>query len=744
MQFSSLLQSNGVVAGAQVDPDMTPQLGEMREVSQNFSYHAEMTERDLGKTQTAPIALGIPLAARPLTSGVLSATNESITQVGMSVSLQDSWLNDGVVAPHSDNTANVEDDGAFPLGDEAVQLFYMTSDYQPISTIPEASKAEYSVIGHVRVLPTGPATSEDASQIGQRDASRMGQSLALTVNLDIKSDLMPSVAQSSEPEVIGDGDVGFSAEWTDTRLSDGRLMVERAELQSSAERLAEAIIFDKPASKVATVSQVSLLNQTSELVDASSSSILTGHYKNAISAEVPPDITVAEAESAPKQPKAAQSQDQTSVSVQDLGISQYTKSNIVKNPDMLIEVKPIVNSVEKHDKTVTELPASSTSPQPTMSSASNQNLVSAKRDFPSLPQESSIADHSVDVVSVDEPVDDSITDTTARSPSVSGAIGSGAARYGSERESSTIQAAVNAKASADGFPKKSFYDGSITNRAEKLDETTVLSSPPVPNTAPTGPSLKSTISKAEFLSVTQRGADTLVVDHGDVKSAAIEKVSKDPPIDMIPQSNSVSSAAERSAALYSGVTENVTRQAIPDGGSRLQDTEITSLYGSADSLSAPLGQVSQIDLLPQTSRVELPAHLAAQIADAARQLPDGPIEISLSPEELGKVKLTFQVSENGAMNVVVAAERAETLELMRRNVDSLLAEFSDLGYEGSSFQFQQDDQNASGDQSDQSGAGRSNGTLGSADNVQSSTLDTDLLSPVRLHLDGTAGMDLKL
>ncbi|MBU2937098.1 flagellar hook-length control protein FliK, partial [Pacificibacter marinus] len=266
-------------------------------------------------------------------------------------------------------------------------------------------------------------------------------------------------------------------------------------------------------------------------------------------------------------------------------------------------------------------------------------------------------------------------------------------------------------------------------------------------TAPITPPINPVVSKAEALDTAQSANIAAVVDHEAAEVVSIDTSSADLPTDatdMAGQSYSVPSATERSAALYSGMTENATFQAIPDGGSRLQEFEITPLYGGADSLSAPLGQLFQAEPLPQTSRVELPAHIAAQIADAARQLPDGPIEISLSPEELGKVKLTFQVSENGAMNVVVATERAETLELMRRNVDSLLAEFSDLGYEGSSFQFQQDGQNTSGDQSEQSGSGGASGSISSTDSIQSPQSDTDPLSPVRLHLDGTAGMDLRL
>ena len=144
----------------------------------------------------------------------------------------------------------------------------------------------------------------------------------------------------------------------------------------------------------------------------------------------------------------------------------------------------------------------------------------------------------------------------------------------------------------------------------------------------------------------------------------------------------------------------------------------------------------------QSPAMALPARLAVQIADVARQLPDGPVEISLSPEELGKVRLTFQVSDTGAMTVVVAAERAETLELMRRNADSLLAEFSDLGYENSSFQFEHGGQQSSDDDSNPkkpaSQASHEAAGTGLDRNAP------DMPTPTRIHLDGSAGMDLRL
>ena len=164
--------------------------------------------------------------------------------------------------------------------------------------------------------------------------------------------------------------------------------------------------------------------------------------------------------------------------------------------------------------------------------------------------------------------------------------------------------------------------------------------------------------------------------------------------------------------------------------------ELTSLSGTSRD-----HQIAR-DLASPTSaanRIELPNRVAMQLADAARQLPDKPVEITLTPEELGKVRLSFHVSENGAMQVVIATERPETLDLLRRNIDSLAAEFKDLGYANSGFSFESFDQ---GTQQGDSSRFTGFGDLGAA---ESSGGDIDTRpDPVRLTLGGTSGMDIRL
>lgn len=88
-----------------------------------------------------------------------------------------------------------------------------------------------------------------------------------------------------------------------------------------------------------------------------------------------------------------------------------------------------------------------------------------------------------------------------------------------------------------------------------------------------------------------------------------------------------------------------------------------------------------------------PAMLArgavAQVAEAIRLPMDGSIELRLSPEELGRVKLSIAPGEAGLV-VQLVAERPETLDLLRRHVDLLADDLRDLGYSGLEFSFSQE------------------------------------------------------
>ncbi len=89
------------------------------------------------------------------------------------------------------------------------------------------------------------------------------------------------------------------------------------------------------------------------------------------------------------------------------------------------------------------------------------------------------------------------------------------------------------------------------------------------------------------------------------------------------------------------------------------------------------------------------ASVARQIADAIPQSGDGAFEVRLSPEELGTVRLRMVPSEAGLV-VQVQADRPETLDLLRRNIDMLADELARAGTHASGFSFGDNQQQQSG------------------------------------------------
>ena len=89
------------------------------------------------------------------------------------------------------------------------------------------------------------------------------------------------------------------------------------------------------------------------------------------------------------------------------------------------------------------------------------------------------------------------------------------------------------------------------------------------------------------------------------------------------------------------------------------------------------------------SQPDLPRNVAVQLAQALRQAGgERPMELVLNPAELGRVRISMQASE-GAMTVQVLADRPETLDLMRRNIDTLAQEFHEMGFGSADFAFGQ-------------------------------------------------------
>lgn len=85
---------------------------------------------------------------------------------------------------------------------------------------------------------------------------------------------------------------------------------------------------------------------------------------------------------------------------------------------------------------------------------------------------------------------------------------------------------------------------------------------------------------------------------------------------------------------------------------------------------------------PETAR-----QIASQMASAIAASPEaGTVDIRLDPEELGSVQMSLKLRD-GSLTMAIVADRPETLDLMRRHIDQLSAEFRAMGYSDVTFSF---------------------------------------------------------
>jgi len=141
------------------------------------------------------------------------------------------------------------------------------------------------------------------------------------------------------------------------------------------------------------------------------------------------------------------------------------------------------------------------------------------------------------------------------------------------------------------------------------------------------------------------------------------------------------------------VTPNLAQTAIPVLGQEKSFQSVETLSSTPQELEVVGTQQSSSQSV-QASVSATPLRVnaqpvAAQIAAAVFQSNGTTTEIRLSPEELGKVRISMTAGEAG-MVVNIFAERQETTDLMRRHIDTLAREFQSLGYEELSFSFDKD------------------------------------------------------
>jgi len=102
-------------------------------------------------------------------------------------------------------------------------------------------------------------------------------------------------------------------------------------------------------------------------------------------------------------------------------------------------------------------------------------------------------------------------------------------------------------------------------------------------------------------------------------------------------------------------------------------------------LTAQSRSVSQVPA-QFAAKAGIPQHIPRQLAEIIHTGGGKSVDVALSPEELGRVRLSISQAEGGLV-VSVQAERPETLDMLRRNIDQLDQELRLLGYADPGFSF---------------------------------------------------------
>ena len=157
----------------------------------------------------------------------------------------------------------------------------------------------------------------------------------------------------------------------------------------------------------------------------------------------------------------------------------------------------------------------------------------------------------------------------------------------------------------------------------------------------------------------------------------------------VPATAAGNAAGQTPAQITAALFASFAGDAIDQLGTALDESAANSIFGIDARLgfapSLGTGAAGTVSTgfagAPPTA-----AQLSAQLLPLAQSAQSGPVELVLSPAELGQLR--FEIHHRGdQVQIVLSAERPETLDLLRRNSEQLLADFRNAGFAGASLAF---------------------------------------------------------
>lgn len=180
----------------------------------------------------------------------------------------------------------------------------------------------------------------------------------------------------------------------------------------------------------------------------------------------------------------------------------------------------------------------------------------------------------------------------------------------------------------------------------------------------------------------EKGASTLSGSTSVSHAATAQPSVTSPPVRPAPPAPALNGTGDPMM-----VDPSAANLAIPEEELAVGQTGRSEGWGAAP---APTTHVSLTHSL-----ISQPRAAMSQMAEIITRHGDGGVDVSINPEELGRVRMSLAATDH-AVTLTMNFERPETMELIRRHIDLLANDLRRMGYDSLSFDFRQDGNNAGG------------------------------------------------